>query len=102
MMIHKIIPSVVQNYWLKRFNTQLNESDNENSLSSLKFLRQRMRKRYYRALGTSVINRPLSPLTLHNCPYLKMHNFNKRFRMINSFILENYLKLIAVIKICAI
>ena len=32
MMIHKITPFVDYNYWLKHFNTQLNESTNQYSL----------------------------------------------------------------------
>ena len=52
MMIHKITLSVHKNWWLKRLNTQLNESTNQNSLKSSKLLR----KRYYKNLGTNVIN----------------------------------------------
>ena len=54
MMIHKIIPSVDYNYWMKRLNTQLNEPNNKNS----------HKKRYYKTLGTSVINNPMSPPSL--------------------------------------
>ena len=42
-------------------NTQLNKSTNQ---KSPKLLSQRTIKRYYKSLGTSVINRPLSPLSL--------------------------------------
>ena len=35
-MMHKIIPSVENNYWLKRFNTQPNEQTNQNSLKGSK------------------------------------------------------------------
>ena len=33
MLIHKIIPSVDYNYWLKRFDTQQNEPTNQNSIN---------------------------------------------------------------------
>ena len=36
MMILKITLSVDKNWWLKRLNTQLNESTNQNSLKSPK------------------------------------------------------------------
>ena len=39
---------------LKRLNTQLNYPTNQNSLKPPKFLSQRIRKRYYKTLGTSV------------------------------------------------
>ena len=64
MMIHKIIPSVDYNYWLKRLNTQLSEPTNQNSIKSPQsFLRslQRIRKHYHKTLGTKVINIPMSP-----------------------------------------
>ena len=48
MMIHEITPSVDENYWLKRLNTQLKESANQNFLKSPKLLSQPIRKRYYK------------------------------------------------------
>ena len=37
---------------------------NQNSFKSPKLLSQQIRKRYYKTLGTSIINRQLSPLSL--------------------------------------
>ena len=66
MMIHKIIPSVDFNEWLKHVDTQLNEPTNQNSIKALKLLIQRIRKRYILTLGTSVINSVMSPPSLMN------------------------------------
>ena len=65
MMIHKITPSVDYNYLLKRLETQLNHPTNENSVKAPKVIKQRIRKRYYKTLGTSVIDSSLSPLSLY-------------------------------------
>ena len=46
MMILKIPSSVDYSYWLKRFDTQRNESSNQNSLKVPKVLTQQIRKRY--------------------------------------------------------
>ena len=46
-------------------NTQLIESTNQIHKSPPKLLSKRIRKRYYKTLGTSVINSPLCPLSLH-------------------------------------
>ena len=54
MMIHKIIPSVYYNYWLKRLDTQRNETTNKFNEPSNK-----------RTLGTSVVNSAMSPPSLH-------------------------------------
>ena len=54
-MINKITPSIDHNQWLKRLDTQLNKPTNQNSKESPKFLKQRIRKRYLKTLGTSVI-----------------------------------------------
>ena len=40
MMIHKITPYVDYNLWLKRLDTQLNESADQNSLKVLKVAKQ--------------------------------------------------------------
>ena len=55
----KIKSSVDLDYWLKRMGTQLNDPINENSL---KWLSQRIRKlfKYYKTLGTNVMNSPIS------------------------------------------
>ena len=58
MMMHKIIPSVDNNYWLKRFNTKLNEPTNQNS-SKLELANKR--KHFSKTLETSVINSKTSP-----------------------------------------
>ena len=55
-------PSVDNNYWLKgALDTQLNKPTNQNSIKFPRLLSQRITKRYYETLGTSVINRPISP-----------------------------------------
>ena len=63
MMIPKITPSVDNNWCLKRSAKELNEPTNQNSIKVAGLLIQRIRKRYYKALGTSVINSlfPLPP-----------------------------------------
>ena len=55
MMIHKITSSVDYNECFKCFDTQINEPTNQNSIRFPKFLSQRIRKRYYYTLETSVI-----------------------------------------------
>ena len=57
MMTNEITPSVDYNLWLKRLDIQLS-----NSNSNSKLLSQRIRKQYYKNLGTSVIN------TAHSSP----------------------------------
>ena len=52
--MHKIIPSLDYNYWLKRFDTQLNEPTNQNSIKAPMLLSKRKRKRYDKTSGTSV------------------------------------------------
>ena len=59
-MIDKITPYVDYNK-LKRLDTKLNESTNQNSLKVPKVLSQRISKRYYKTFGTSVINSPMLP-----------------------------------------
>ena len=51
---YKIIPSGDNNKWLKRLDSKLNEPTNQNS----KMLSQRIRNRYYKTFGTSIINNP--------------------------------------------
>ena len=41
-----------QNNWFKRLNTIIDNSTNNYSLKSPKILNQRIRKRYYKTLGT--------------------------------------------------
>ena len=60
MMIYKINPSVNYNQWLKRFDNQLKEPTNQSLIKVPKSLIQRIRKRYYKTLGTTVINSPMS------------------------------------------
>ena len=38
-MIHKITPSVDENWWLKRLDTELDETTNQNSMKVLKIVR---------------------------------------------------------------
>ena len=58
--MYKIIPSVEYNWWLKRVDTQLNESTNKNLTKVSKVVSQRIRKSCYKTLRTSVINSPKS------------------------------------------
>ena len=63
---------------VETFDTQLNERTNQTSLKSPKLLIQRIRKRYYKTLATSVINSPLFPFSLEKkIEYSKIfkHNF---------------------------
>ena len=50
---------------LKRFETHFNALTNKNSLKSPKLLSQRIINRYYKNLGTSVINSQMSPPSLY-------------------------------------
>ncbi len=50
---------------MQRLDTQLYEPTNKNPLKkSLKSINQRIRKRYYKTLGTKAMNSPLSSLSL--------------------------------------
>ena len=60
MIIHRITPSVDYNYWLKRLDTQLNETTNQNSIKVAKVDKPTNNKNF----GTSVINIPMSPSLL--------------------------------------
>ena len=62
MIIHKIASSVDYNYWLKRLDTQLNESTNQNSLKVPKVEKPTNKKTLLKTLGTSVINSTYVPL----------------------------------------
>ena len=56
-----------QNYPFYRTNLvveTIEQSTNKNSLKSPKLLRQQIRRRDYKTLGTSVINSPLTPLSM--------------------------------------
>ena len=60
-ILHEIIPSVDYNLWLKRLHTQLNESMNQDLIKVPKVVKtQQIRKHYYKTLGTSAINSPMS------------------------------------------
>ena len=50
--------------WLKRLDTKLNKPTNQYSLKYPNLLSLRTGKRYYKTLGTSVINSQLSPPSL--------------------------------------
>ena len=86
MMIHKITTSVDENYWLKRLNTQFNESTNQNSVVQPS---QRLRKCYYKTLGTSVINSSLSPLSLSALLAISFINI---FSLLGSRTLDYFFK----------
>ena len=60
-MIHKIIPSVAFNYWLKRSDTQLNEPTNQNLI---KCFESTNKKTLLLSFRTSVLNSPMSPPSL--------------------------------------
>ena len=53
-------------YWLKRLDTQLKESTNQNSIKYPKLLSQLIRERYNKILGTSVINSQISSPSVDN------------------------------------
>ena len=60
MNIHKITQSVDFNWWLKLLHIQLAEPTNQNSKVP-NLGKPTNTKAFYKTLGTSVINRPLSP-----------------------------------------
>ena len=62
---------------IKLWNTQPNKTTNQNSLKSPKLLNQRIGKRYYKILGTCVINNPLSPPNMLSIQHLFMLQMNK-------------------------
>ena len=70
MIIHKIIPFVDYNSWLKRLDTQLIELSNQNSVKVSKVIELTNKKRYHQTLGTSVINSPMSPPSLSISEYI--------------------------------
>ena len=78
-MIHIITPSADYNKWLKRLNTQLNDPTNQNSLKYPKLLSQRIKKRFYQTLWTSVINNPF-PLFLSLWSYSQFDSPKKEDR----------------------
>ena len=51
MMLHKITLSVVYNKWLKRLNTRLNESINQNSLKVTKVVKPMKKKTLLKYFG---------------------------------------------------
>ena len=57
MIIHKIIPSVDNNQWLKRIETQMNP----NLIKVPKVLSQRISTRYYKTIETNKIHSPMCP-----------------------------------------
>ena len=61
MMMHNITPSVDYNQGLKRLDTELNIPTKQNSINDPKVVGQRIRYRYYKTLGTSVIKQPNVP-----------------------------------------
>ena len=66
VIIHKITPYADYNKWLKRLDTQSNEPTNQNSIEVPKVVNLMYKKHYYKTLGTSVMNSPLSPSFLGN------------------------------------
>ena len=56
-MVQITIPSTDYKYWLKRLETKLNEPTKQK-------VPKIVRKRYYKTLGTSVINFTMSPSSL--------------------------------------
>ena len=61
MMILKITPPVEYNKCLKRLDTKQNEPTNQNSLKVPKVVKPNNKKTIFKTLGTSVINRLMSP-----------------------------------------
>ncbi len=65
MKIHKITHSEDYNQWLKSLGTwKLNKPNNQNSIKVPKVGKPTIKKRYYKTLGTSVINSSMSPYSL--------------------------------------
>ncbi len=56
--------SVVCNEWMKRLDTKLDKPTNKNSIKDTKVLNKRIKKRYYKTLGTSLITSPMTPSSL--------------------------------------
>ena len=66
MILHKITPSLDYKQWLKQVSTLISKNLSTTIFKkSPKLWRQRIRKRYHKILGTSVINSPMSPSCLH-------------------------------------
>ena len=61
--------SVDYNLWIKRLDTQLNEQTNQNSTKVHMIVKPTNKKSYFKTLGTSVINSPMSPTFLVKSPY---------------------------------
>ena len=68
MMINKITTSVYDNLWLTRLVTHINEPTNKNLIIVSKVVKP---TNYYKTLGTSVVNSPMSPPSLKNFPQTK-------------------------------
>ena len=64
MIIHKFISSVDYNKRLKLLDNQLNEPTNQKSITVPKVVKPTNNKRYYKTLGTNVINSPMPPPSL--------------------------------------
>ena len=62
MLIHKIIPSVDYDYWLKLLDTQLNKYIHQNSFKVPKVVMLTNKKSLaLKTLGTSVKKQPIVP-----------------------------------------
>ena len=59
--------------WLKRLNTELDQPTNQNSIKVPKLLGQRIRKRYHKTLGTSVMSPTYPECTLYSVRYIYMY-----------------------------
>ena len=68
MMVQKVTPSVYYNQWLKRLNTQLNESTNQNPIKVPKVVKPTNIKTLLKTLRT--INSQLVPSFLGRHQYL--------------------------------
>ena len=60
-MIQKVPSYVDYNYWLKRLDTQYNESTNHKFLKVPEVVNQTNKKMLFKTLVTNVINSPLFP-----------------------------------------
>ena len=92
MMIHKFTPSVNYNKWLKRLDTQLNETTNQNSINLPKVGNQRIRNviiklwGLIKSLHSCFFNLSiLTPKSLYKEPFLK---FLTKIPQIPSFTLQ--------------
>ena len=77
MMINKLTLSIDYNKWLKRLDTELNESTNQYSIKIPKVVKATNKKTLNKTFGIKVINQPmsLSSMVVGTCIYMQVHVF---------------------------